>query len=212
MSSPKKQRVADLTVPGIPALNWLNDAYTGDASFADGVLRMVCPPKCDWFNDPASPTRLSSAPVLVFPAPASDWQLSAKATVAHKSLFDAAVLFVHQTNDDYAKLCFEFSPEKEGTIVSVITRDTSDDCNGTKVEGDTVNMRVSKYGDVLAFHYKWIADGSMWRLHRIFRLRDPKAEMSIGFLSQAPTGDPHTSLFSDIEFTETTLKDPRDGS
>merc|ERR1712032_445160 len=161
---------------------------------------MTSPPCVDWFNDPASSERKNSAPVLAFPAPSSDWQFSAKVKVEHKSLFDAGVLFVYQSDDDYAKLCFEFSPEKEGTVVSVITRETSDDANGAQIDGDTVYLRVSKYKEVLAFHYKHVAEGSKWRLNRIFRLRNPTAAMSIGVLAQAPTGDKRTATFSEMKF------------
>ena len=128
-----------------------------------------------------------------------------------ESQFDAGVLFVHQSNDDSAKLCFEFSPEKEGLVVSVITRETFDDCNGAQIQIDTVHMRVSRYGQVVASHYKYF-NCAPWRLHCIFRLRDPNAATSVGFLSQAPMGDGHTAIFSHINIAPTTLKDPRDGS
>ena len=57
----------------------------------------------DRFNDPDGPSRHASAPVLAFDI-TEDGQLSAQVDVTFESAFDAGVLFVHQSNDDYAKL------------------------------------------------------------------------------------------------------------
>ena len=107
------------------------------------------------------------------------------------------------------KLCFEFSPEKRPTVVSVVTRGLSDDANGPVIKGTSVHLRVSKSGPLIAFHY---LDGSRWTLHRIFCLREPLAPMSVGFLAQAPTGPTCAAAFSGIEFSATSLRNPRDGS
>ena len=113
--------------------------------------------------------------------------------------------------DDWCKVCFELSPEKKPTVVSVVTRGVSDDANGQVVEGTSVFLRVSKYGSVIAFHYS--ADGGeYWTLHRIFCLRDPEKPMTVGFLAQAPTGDGCTAAFSHIKFGQHTLADPRNGA
>ena len=130
-------------------------------------------------------------------------------------LFDAATLFVHQGPSDWCKLCFEFSPEKQPTIVSVVTRDISDDANGASIEGNSVHLRISKYGEaaVFAFHYS-VDGGNYWTLHRIFTLRDAakNAPLVIGMLAQAPTGESCTARFSHLSFSETSLANARDGS
>ena len=215
---------------GNEALRWLNNRAGSATVAADGSLTMVAGPKTDWFNppnDPASPAALANAPALVFTPRAADikftptgssstldWQFSARVEVEHRFLFDAATIFVHQGKDDWCKLCFEYSPEKQPTIVSVVTRGTSDDANGAAIKGSSsVHLRVSKYSgaSIFAFHYS-TDGGKYWTLHRIFTLRDPNVPVAVGLLAQAPTGESCTVRFSDIKFTPTTLANPRDGS
>lgn len=195
------------TIASVPPLDWLG--VPGDATYDDAGLTMTGGGRTDWFNDPVGPQRLASTPVLGF-ALTGNAQLSARVQVGFRSLFDAGVLFVHQGPDDYAKLCFEYSPAGDPTVVSVVTRGPSDDANGPVVPGDSVHLRVSRLGDAYAFHYA--LDGENWELVRLFQLRNPSAPTTLGFCSQSPTGDGCTTVFSDIHYRQTTLVDPRDGS
>ena len=203
------------TIPGIPKLHWLDTPGTAEIDQEKKSITMTTSKETDWFNpppDPSSPTALSNARALVFQAPPCDWQLSAKVTVDHKYLFDAGTMFVHQSKNDWCKLCFEYSPEKVPVVVSVVTRDISDDANGPPItNSNNVHLRVSKYASVIAFHYS-IDAGKYWTLHRAFSMRDMDAPMSVGFLAQAPTGDSCTAIFSEVEFKETTLGNLRDGA
>ena len=196
-----------IDLPSGQQLEWIE--AEGDASFRDGVLTMSAGERTDWFNDPAGSASTANAPVLVAPV-LGDCQLSARVQVEFGATFDAGVLFVHQSADDYAKLCFERSPIGEHTVVSVVTRTTSDDANGPAIEGDVVYLRVSKVGAAVAFH--WSLDDTYWTLLRYFRLRDPASPISIGFCSQSPTGEGCTSTFGGIRWSSTTLADVRDGS
>ena len=208
-------------IPGLPSLNWLND-IAGDASILSdqhgaqpSCLRMKTDAKTDWFNpppDPTSPEGLANAPALVFLAPEGNWQLSTKVSIEHNYLFDAATIFVHRDKNNWCKLCYEMSPERKPTIVSVVTRDISDDANGAAVDGGTVHLRVSKYDSVFAFHYS-TDGGKYWTLHRAFCMRQADtSSLSIGFLAQCPTGESCTAMFSDIHYSQTRLADLRDGS
>ena len=224
----KMLRARIAATPSVPALGnvalrWLNNRAGSATVAADGSLTMVAGPKTDWFNppnDPASPAALANAPALVFTPRAADapstrdWQFSAHVEIEHQYLFDAATVFIYQGKDDWCKLCFEYSPEKQPTIVSVVTRDTSDDANGAAISGSSsVHLRVSKYSgaSIFAFHYS-TDGGKYWTLHRIFTLRNPNVPVAVGLLAQAPTGESCTARFSDIKFTPTTLANPRDGS
>lgn len=196
-------------VDGFPELRWLAGPGAGIASVEAGALTMEAPPRSDWFNDPGGPARHASAPALVIPCDA-DLQLSARVTVDFASAFDAGVLFVHQGDDDHAKLCFERSPQGEPMVVTVVTREVSDDSNEPVVDGDGVQLRISRIGEVFAFHFS--IDGRRWRLSRLFRLRDPAAPTTVGFLAQSPTGEGCRVVFDRLALTATTLDDPRDGS
>ena len=199
-----------VTLPGAPALVSMGDdaptSQDGDA------VTISAGPQTDWFNDPTGPTRLSSAPALVFRAD-GDVQLSATVTVGFAAMFDAGVLFVHQTDDDWAKLCFEQAPSGDAMAVSVVTRAVSDDCNGPVVAGNTVRLRVSKIGRAIAFHHALVDDPTeIWHMTRLFALREPDLPVRLGLLAQSPTGEGCQVTFSDVRVVRATLLDPRNGS
>ena len=200
-----------MELSGVPPLDWLDGV--GDATLEADVLTMQAALKTDWFNDPAGSERVANAPALMCGV-SGDFQLEATINVDFAATFDAGVLFVHQTADDWAKLCFERDPTGQPMIVTVVTRGVSDDSNEPVVRGNTVRVRISRFGTVLAFHYARNAlDGTTsWALSRLFALRSPALPMRVGFLTQSPTGNGCTARFSDVVFATTTLLDPRDGS
>ncbi len=48
----------------------------------------------------------------------------------------------------WAKLCFEYSPQGQPMVVSVVTRGVSDDCNSVDIAGNSVYLRVYRHGKV----------------------------------------------------------------
>ena len=99
-------------------------------------------------------------------------------------MYDAGVLLLHAAERQWAKLCFEYSPQLRPTAVTVVTRGTSDDCNSFEVDGTTLWLRITRSGAGWAFHAS--ADGGWWRLLRYFALSSDPAEMvRVGFLAQS---------------------------
>jgi len=188
-------------------LTWLGPP--GNASIADDHVTVHAGPESDWFNDPDAGTCLTTAPVLRFIV-SEDCQVSAKVTVDFRTTFDAGVLFVHQGDEDYAKLCFERSPLGDNTMVSVVTRGVSDDANGPVIKGNVVWARVSAYRNVVAFH--WSSTGHHWHMLRLFALRTPSDTTSIGFSTQSPNGLGCSATFSDIDYMPGAPTNIRDGS
>lgn len=216
-----------IEVPGMPPLRWLEIA--GRASVDEDGLAMIAAPRTDWFNDPTSKTSTRTAPVLVFDpgndngdrSPGGDFTLSAEIIANLRWDFDAAVLFVHRGPDDYAKFCFERSPQGENTVVSVVTRGTSDDSNGPAIAGDRILLRVARVDQALAFHYAHAPgppsdrsepDQPFWHLVRLFQLRQAEGPLVVGFSVQAPTGTGCSARFNNIRFQRTTLGHFRDGT
>jgi len=101
--------------------------------------------------------------------------------VEFDSMYDAGVLLLHAAERDWAKLCFEYSPQLRPTAVTVVTRGTSDDCNSFEVDGRTLWLRITRSGAAWAFHAS--ADGAWWRLLRYFGLG--KDLVRVGFLAQS---------------------------
>lgn len=184
-------------IVGIPAeLSW--DMEPTEWSIqADGALRVAVGPKTDWFIDPNGTFRIGNAPNALFTPPDVDFRFSARVTAALGATFDAGVLRVHVQDDVWAKLCFEYSPQGNPMIVSVVTRGTSDDCNSVIVDGDTVWLRIVRIGKTFAFHYS--LDGRFWNLVRYFTLGD-HPHCKVGFSCQSPTGNGCSAVFHHIRY------------
>ncbi|MEV1021719.1 DUF1349 domain-containing protein [Streptomyces sp. NPDC050264] len=184
----------------------------GHWSYEDGVLTGRADARQDRFVAPTGDALepASDAPRLIG-APDGDFQLIARVTVGFAAAFDAGVLYLHVGEREWAKLCYERSPD-EPTICTVVTRGHSDDANAFVVPGSTVWLRVSRTGSAFAFHAS--TDGEKWTFVRIFSLGDEKsaAAAQVGFLAQSPTGEGCEVRYDHIEFRPAWPKDMRDGS
>jgi len=201
-----------IALPGLPFPLLPSDVPRWHVS-ADG-LRVTAEPHSDLFIDPsgdgqtAAESQLNAVTLLGEP-PAGDFTLSARVRVGFGSTFDAGVLLIWADERNWAKLCFELSPDGERMVVSVVTREVSDDANGFVVTGDDVWLRVSRVGSVVAFHAS--VDGRRWSFVRAFALPGV-ASARLGFEAQSPTGGGCDVAFADIAFEQRTLPDLRDGS
>ena len=119
-------------IPGIPApLTWQGIPQTCRLS-AEGVLSITSGVNTDWFIDPEGSYTTHSASALLFPVKAP-CQLKARVTMDGQATFDAGALVVYQSEQAWAKLALERSPQGQLTIVSVVTQGISDDCNSGTV-------------------------------------------------------------------------------
>jgi regulation of enolase protein 1 (concanavalin A-like superfamily) len=193
-----------ISIPNLPySLHWHNQPQSWDLS-AEGQLTITAPAKSDWFIDPQGVSNVSNAPALLFPA-ADPCMLSAQVTANHVATYDAGVLMVYESPLAWAKLCLELSPQGLPTVVSVVTKGVSDDCNSFTVNGPAY-LRISRLEQAYAFHVS--QDGSRWNLIRYFKLEDNK-NAQMGFLAQSPTGSGCTVSFGGIRFEEKLLADIR---
>ena len=196
-----------LIQPGLPApLTWQNEpvACTSDAQ----QLTLTVDALTDWFIDPAGGMAKVNAPAALFAPPDEAFLFSARVTVAFASTYDAGMLTLYERDDCWAKVCFEYSPQRQPMVVSVVTRGASDDCNSTIIDGQTIWLRIYRNGPALAFHYSH--DGAHWHFVRHFTL-GPLAQPRIGFLAQSPTGSSCTATFDNIAYRSAALTDLRNG-
>jgi uncharacterized protein len=200
---------ASLSLPALPApLTWKNQPLDSSIN-ADGKLSITAGPVTDWFIDPAGGVVKQDAPVALFAPPDEQFWLKAKVTVHHAATFDAGVLFLYEKDDLWAKLCFEFSPQRQPMIVSVVTRGLSDDCNSVPVNGNSVYMRIHRRNEIIAFHYS--LEGSAWHFVRYFTLGKLE-QLQVGFSAQSPTGKSCQVTFSEIEYKPGLIADLRNGT
>jgi uncharacterized protein len=197
----------DVRLDGLPfALRWLG---TPLAHGVDGsALSITSGPRTDWFVDPAGTGATVNAPALLG-SPDGDFVLSARVEVDFKQTYDAGVLALWQDTTKWAKLCFEYSPQRHPMVVSVVTRGLSDDCNSIVVAGTSVWLRVARIGRAYAFHAS--TDGDLWQFVRYFAFEEG-AVLSVGFEAQSPLGEGCTARFTDMRFSQTALSELRDGS
>jgi len=195
-----------ISIPDLPSsLHWLNQPQSWDLS-PEGQLTITAPARSDWFIDPQGAVNVSNAPVLLFPT-SGPCLFSAQVAADHAATYDAGVLMVYESPLAWAKFCLELSPQGHPTIVSVVTKGLSDDCNAFAVKGP-IYMRVSRLEQAYAFHVS--ENGRVWNLIRYFRLEDTR-NAQIGFEAQSPTGDGCIVTFRDIRFEERLLADIRSG-
>jgi len=168
-----------------------------------GRLTITAPKSTDWFISPVDGTRKAAAPLLLF-QPAREFTLTAKVTAHHTTKWDAGTLFVYVDDSTWAKLALEKSAYGEPTVVSVVTRGVSDDCNSTVLSGESLWFRVTKLGNALGFFSS--ADGRTWRMVRAFTLGEAK-QLKVGFGAQSPVGPGMTAEFTDITYVTEPIRD-----
>lgn len=203
---------AELRIPELPFPLHAHGP-DGHWSYADGALTGRAGARQDRFVPPAGDSLepASDAPRLLGAAPEGDFQLIARVTVGFAAAFDAGVLYLHVGEREWAKLCYERSPD-EPTICTVVTRGRSDDANSFVVPGSTVWLRITRTGTAFAFHAS--TDGEKWTFVRVFALGDEQsaAAARVGFLAQSPTGEGCEVTFDRIELRPGAPKDLRDGN
>jgi hypothetical protein len=162
-----------------------------DVELGERSIVMSATPKTDWFTDPETSQVVATASALVC-RPKTEFMLAAHVDVSFASAFDA----------------FEYSPQKQPMIVSVVTRGESDDSNAVVLDTSSVWLRVSGLGDAHAFHYS--TDGELWHFVRYFRL-DTYGSVDVGFEAQSPLGTGCVARFTEISYAPVRLAGLRTG-
>lgn len=198
-----------IELPGLPALSW---THHEDKHEHDGkTLVLTSKDNVDWTNDAAGAPAYHTSTSLSFDND-GPFQLSARVSVdAPRTTFDAAALTLWVDEDCWAKLCFEYSPQGEEMVVSVVTDRYSDDSNGPVVTDGSVWLRISTLPGDYAYAFHYSLDGAKWNFVRQFRL-NTSARPQIGLMSQAPMGPAATARFSEITLLQNQIADVRDGS
>jgi uncharacterized protein len=157
----------------------------------------------DWFVDPFDGTVHNTAPILLF-MPSDNYVFRTKVRVGFNTKWDAGALMVWVDDHHWAKLSFELSPAKQPTMVTVVTRGLSDDCNSLSISGNTVYIQIAKSGPAYVFYSS--TDGKNWQVLRVFSLGD-SSKARVGFESQSPAGDGTEAVFSEIHYSTKKIAD-----
>lgn len=182
---------------GFSEASWFGSEPTWEPWGKHG-LRVEAPGGCDRFHDPVTGRRVTDSPALLTRVPTAA-TLVARASVAFRATFDAAVLMVYERDDAWAKLCLERAPDGRHMVVSVVTRGASDDANGWCVDSSSLWLRVSRVDRAFAFHAS--TDAVRWDLVRLFAL-DRGDVVHMGLSVQAPIGTGCTATFEHVALHE----------
>lgn len=170
----------------------------------DNEVSITAKGKTNLFNNPNGVYYVQDAPMIVF-EPAGDFTLSARVTGELRSIYDVAALVVYNDRDTWAKLCYENSVDKVPTIVSVVTRKYSDDCN-SMTAGAYAWLSIVKKGSEYSFFYS--ANGRDWKMIRSFHLQTEGA-VKAGFAAHGSRGEGFTGRFSEIKYSDHALENMR---
>lgn len=193
---------APIQIPSLPKPLFPINRPTA-VSFANGVLEISAGPKTDIYWPPNGDKGHTDAPMLLF-EPDKAFSLRARIQLSFDSRWDAGGFMIYADEHAWVKFSFEKDYQGHHTIVSVVTKGLSDDCNSHFVKGDDVHMQIARNGSAYTLHYS--LDGKAWYLVRTFSL-DPNLKYRIGFLAQSPDGPQCTARFQDIRYKPEPPKD-----
>jgi len=191
-----------LAIADLPGVSEWKDT-PASSKMEDGRLTIAAGGSTDWFISPLNGESHTNAPLLLF-EPAEDFVLTAKLDVEFGTPWDAGLLMVYADDTHWAKLALEMSVYGEPTIVTVVTRGVSDDCNSAPVRGGSIWYRIAKTGPAIAFYAS--PDGRSWKMVRAFSL-GASPGLRVGFGAQSPAGNKGSATFSEIRYGARKIRD-----
>lgn len=169
-----------------------------------GELHITAGAKTDMFRDPNVTYNTDNAPKLLFEAD-EDFVLSAGIQHAFLSKWDGGAIVLIADSLNWIKFCFEKDYTGAKRVVTVVTKDISDDCNSAAIASNKVYYKIAKADNVITLYYSM--DNLHWLLVRHFQFNNKKP-LQVGFLAQSPTGNKCTVVFSNIQYKKKKIKDP----
>lgn len=164
----------------------------------------------DFFVDPATKHEINNAPLYVLNAE-KEFTFFCKVKPHFNDVYDAGALMYYVGNTNWVKLAFEKTDLGYPAIVSVVTKGYSDDCNGEKIDLDTVWLKMSKKEKLLGLYFS--VDGLEWKMHRLFKFDNGvgNRESYFGLETQSPFGQGCSVEFSNLELNNRSVTDFRKG-
>lgn len=173
---------------------WMNEPRVWRLD--EGVLGVDAEPGTNFFIDQAYAGVSDNAHFLATPL-CADFMLRCRVSVEMHATWDSVCLMLMRDATHWAKLCYENWPTGP-SIVSVVTRDYSDDCAGPVVGPCQPWLCIVRSGSNVGFHFS--LDGSQWAMARYFNLPATDA-LRVGFAFQSPVGEGCRIAIRDLVLT-----------
>lgn len=196
----------EVTLSAIPhKLIWENSPV----KFSSGKneLTITAGEKTDMFRDPNVAYNTDNAPKLLFEAD-ENFVLTTAIEHGFANKWDGGAIVIKRDSLNWIKFCFEKDYTGARRVVTVVTKDISDDCNSLEMKSDKVYYKVAKADNVITLYCG--TDGRNWYLVRHLQF-DTKPGFKVGFLAQSPTGTTCTVKFTDITYQQKKISDPYTG-
>ncbi len=173
-------------------------------SIHQDTLEITAGEKTDMFRDPNVAYNTDNAPKLMF-VPDENFVLTACIEHAFTNKWDGGALVLRQDSLNWIKFCFEKDYTGARRVVSVVTKNVSDDCNSVAILKNKVYYKLAKAGNVITLYYS--SNGKSWFLVRHLQF-DTHAGWQVGFLAQSPTGKSCSVRFTNITYKAKKIADP----
>lgn len=196
----------EIRVKGIPyPLFWQNEPVKFSQSA--GNFTIVAGAKTDMFRDPNVTYNTDNAPKLLF-KPDSDFVLTVGIEHKFAGKWDGGAIVLMEDSLNWIKFCYEKDYTGARRVVSVVTKDISDDCNSVSFNNNKVYYKIAKAANVITLYCS--TDNKSFYLVRHLQFNSTKA-LKLGFLAQSPVGERCEVTFSDVHYAAKTIKDPYTG-
>ena len=185
---------------------WFNKPQSFEIK--DGILHVIAEKETDFFNNPEDGKKIATAPLLYNEV---DGDFVAKVLVRpdFSSLWNAVALMVHMDNDNWIKFAFENSDATGKSIVTVVTKNLSDDTNGVILnDQDAVWLKMVRKNNI--FSMLWSKNGKDFKMARLTTMKKVDS-VKIGLEFQSPVGESATHYVDYFGIEKTTVKNLRKG-
>jgi uncharacterized protein len=195
-----------VTVKGIPyKLAWQNKPLSF-TKLPNG-FSIVAGEKTDMFRDPNVTYNTDNAPKLMF-KPDDDFVLMVAIEHGFSTKWDGGAIVLKADSINWIKFCFEKDYTGKRRVVTVVTKNISDDCNSAEINSNRIFYKIAKADNVITMYYS--LDGKQWLLVRHLQFDTPKG-FEAGFLAQSPLGKKCRVKFTNISYQAKKIKDPYAG-
>ena len=200
------QKGDSLKIKSIPfPLVWNNKPIS--YSLENGSLTIVAGAQTDMFRDPNVTYNTDNAPKLLF-QPESNFVLTTSIQHSFINKWDGGAIVLIADSLNWIKFCFEKDYTGAKRVVSVVTKDISDDCNAVEIKNNKVYYKLAKADNVITLYYS--LDNKNWFLIRHLQFNTTKP-LKVGFLAQSPVGKKCRVKFSDFVYQSKKIRDPYTG-
>lgn len=194
----RQEKISAIPHPLILENNPLKIAVKNDE------LILVAGEKTDMFRDPNVTYNTDNAPKLMFAAD-EDFVLTTAIEHTFTNKWDGGAIVLKSDSINWVKFCFEKDYTGAHRVVSVVTRNISDDANSIEINSNKAYFKMAKAGNVVTLYCS--VDSISWLLVRHLQF-EAKKGFKIGFLAQSPTGTNCEVKFTQIKYEKKKIKDP----